>query len=95
MRGLSRILPLLLLALTGFGVRAHGSPRFQHQNPSPKKDAAWQREIDERAVLLDPKECRIGRQVADVELAYLDGTRGRLAQEMGPKGLVVFVRGAE
>jgi len=95
MRGLSRILPLLLLALTGFGVRAHGSARVQHQNPSPKKEAAWQREIDERAVLLDPKECRIGRQVADIELAYLDGTRGRLAQEMGPKGLVVFVRGAE
>ena len=89
----TRVLALLVLALAGLGAREYGSGRGQQLGP--QKEADWQREIDERAVLLDPKDYRIGRQVADVELTYLDGTRGRLTQELGPKGLVVFLRGAE
>ncbi len=79
----------LLFACAGLGAAASGSPQ------SAKTEAEWQRELDERAVLLEAKECGIGRQVADVGLTYLDGTKGRLAESLGPQGLVVFVRGAE
>jgi mono/diheme cytochrome c family protein len=84
-----RDVPALLLALAGLGAPATSSLQ------SAKTEAVWQRELDERAVLLDAKESRIGRQVADVELTYLDGTKSRLAENLGPQGLVVFVRGAE
>src|SRR5262245_10638642 len=93
MRGFPRVLPLLPLALLGLGARAHGSAPISQVGP--KKDADWQREINERAVLLDPKECRVGKQMADVELTFVDGSHGHLAKELGPKGLVVFLRGAE